>query len=48
MECNSCHNGITNDDYCICTKCRQTVCPSCADKSAFVCESCGGDIAYLS
>ncbi len=48
MKCFSCNNEIDNNDYCICTKCRQRSCPKCAEKNAYVCSECGGDIAYLS
>ena len=46
--CNGCKKEIDANDYCVCTKCHQTTCPSCAKKSEFVCDSCGGDLAYLS
>lgn len=48
MKCNGCKKEINPNDYCICTKCRKMTCPSCAEKSSFVCENCGGDVAYLS
>ena len=48
MICFGCNREIDNNDYCICTKCRKTMCPQCAAKNSFVCSQCGGDIAYLS
>lgn len=48
MKCFGCNREIDNNDYCICTKCRKTMCPQCAAKNSFVCSQCGGDIAYLS
>ena len=48
MKCNGCNNEINPNDYCVCTKCRKQMCPSCANKNAFVCNDCGGDVAYLS
>lgn len=47
MKCFGCNNEINPSDYCVCTKCRRTCCPKCAQKHCFVCD-CGGDIAYLS
>ncbi len=48
MKCSGCNNEINPNDYCICTKCRKKMCPSCAEKNSFVCNDCGGDVAYLS
>ena len=48
MNCNGCNKEINPNDYCICTKCRAKSCPQCAEKNAFVCGACGGDVAYLS
>ena len=48
MNCNGCNKEINPNDYCVCTKCRAKSCPQCAEKNAFVCGACGGDIAYLS
>ncbi len=48
MICSGCNKEIDTNDYCICTKCRKKCCPECAQKNSFVCNDCGGDIAYLS
>lgn len=48
MKCNCCNGEIDPNDYCICTKCRKQTCSKCAEKNAFVCSECGGDVAYLS
>lgn len=48
MKCEFCNNTIDPNDYCICTGCRQRMCPACAERNAFVCSRCGSDIAYLS
>lgn len=47
MDCPQCKGKIDQNNYCICTKCRSKICPTCAEKQSYVCD-CGGDIAYLS
>ncbi|MBR2965889.1 MAG: hypothetical protein IKC52_00255 [Clostridia bacterium] len=47
MNCKNCQNQVNQEDYCICTKCKEHICPRCASQRSFVCD-CGGDIAYLS
>lgn len=47
MKCYGCNNEISQEDYCVCLRCKQKCCPSCAEKRAYVCD-CGGDLAYLS